>query len=268
MMIRSLCRVSRCHVVLSTSRFPVPNTRLLHSSRLFKQDEHTKSDEGKPEVKTEAKADKTSEQALLEKKDTEIEEWKRKYLTSLADMQNLRTRTQKDVDNAKKYAGSEFAKSMLEVADNLGFAIKAAAPDATDANPKLKTFFEGVSMTQQSLVKAFAANQVVMYKSLGEKFDPNLHMGLYQMDDPNKDPNTVGNVVKEGYKLADRVLRAAQVGTVKPRPQQSTPKPTEEQQRENVKADLKTYNESIPEPEKVSKSISSLFSLLGRSIYT
>jgi len=130
-------------------------------------------------------------------------------------MQNLRTRTQNDVTSAKKYAGSEFAKSMLEVADNLSFAIKAATPDATDSNPKLKTFFEGVSMTQHALIKAFAANDVFMYKSLGEKFDPNIHMGLYQFEDSTKEPGTVGNVVKEGYKLSDRVLRAAQVGTIK-----------------------------------------------------
>jgi molecular chaperone GrpE len=198
-------------------RFPVSTPRFFHNSRLSLQDhkpeEHT---EGKPE----AVSEKTPALALLEKKDAEIEELKKKYLTSLADMQNLRTRTQNDVNAAKKYAGTEFAKSMLEVADNLGFAIKAAAPDATDSNPKLKTFYEGVTMIQHALSKAFASNSVVMYKSLGEKFDPNLHNGLYQFEDPTKEPGTVGNVVKEGYKLSDRVLRAAQVGTIKaPAPQ-------------------------------------------------
>jgi len=251
-MFRTLCRVSTCRVhtplPIIIRRFPV-STRLFHTSRISRQDEHHKvEEEGKPEAKAETKVQKTPEQILLEKKDSEIEELRKKYLTSLADMQNLRTRTQNDVTSAKKYAGSEFAKSMLEVADNLGFAIKAAAPDATDANPKLKTFFEGVSMTQHALNKAFAANSVVMYKSLGEKFDPNLHMGLYQFEDPTKEPGTVGNVVKEGYKLADRVLRAAQVGTVRA-PQAQPPGPRETSTEEQARYTQTTSQEQVKSTE-------------------
>lgn len=222
-MIRNLTRFSTLRV---TPRFSVVTSacRPFHSSRFALQDhkpEEPKPAEGEAEPKTEkaeTKAEKSAEQILLEKKDAEIDEWKRKYLTSLADMENLRTRTRNEIADAKKYAGTEFAKCMLEVADNLLFAIRAAEADATDNNPKLKAFFEGITMTNDALIKAFAANSVVMYKSLGEKFDPHLHMGLYQLEDHTKEPGTIGNVIKEGYKIQDRVLRAAQVGTVKKSP--------------------------------------------------
>jgi len=248
-MIRTLCRMQLFRLPVTTVTLPrltICTPRLqFHSTRLALQDEHhkpepkveetaeakkgeeKKAESAKENGEKKAEVKKTAEQLLLEKQAAEIEELKKKYLTSLADMQNLRTRTSNDVTAAKKFGGQEFAKSMLEVADNLSLALKAAAADATEANPKLKIFFEGVTMTQTSLLKAFEQNQVTQMKALGEKFDPNLHMSLYQFEDPTKVPGTVGNVMKEGYKIADRVLRAAQVGTVKAPAQPVQPKPEE-----------------------------------------
>lgn len=202
------------------------HTRPFHLSQSRWNDKAEEAKEGeadKAEEKAEAKEEKKEEkkektpEEIIKEKDAEIADMKNKYMTSLAEMQNLRTRTQKDVSSAKKYGGQEFAKSILDVADNITMALNATKADATDENPKLKSFYEGVEMTQAVLLKALEKNSVTRMKSLGEKFDPNFHDGMFQYDDPEQEPGTIGQVVKDGYMISDRVLRPAQVGTIKAR---------------------------------------------------
>lgn len=216
-MIRAITSTSRS--VLPRTRFLRIAPRSLHMSRSVFSEEK-KEDAPKEEAeatKDEAAGEETVEslKADLKKKDDEIADLKKKFLTSLADMQNLRTRTTKDVDSAKKYGAQSFAKSMLEVGDNLTMAINHSRADATEENPKLKSFFEGVEMTEKAMLKSFEANSVVKMEVLDKKFDPNFHDGMFQYADPTKEDGTVGQVVKDGYMLRDRVLRPAQVGTIK-----------------------------------------------------
>jgi molecular chaperone GrpE len=173
----------------------------------------TKAEE-KKEEKRDEKTEPTSED-IIAAKDKEIGELKNKYLSSLADMQNLRTRTTTDVNNAKKFGGQEILKSMLEVSDTLAMGIEHARPNVTDDKVEFKNFFEGVEMTRSVLLQAFAKHGVTPMVALDQKFDPNFHDGQFQYADENKVPGTVGTVTKEGYMLKDRVLRPAQVGTIK-----------------------------------------------------
>lgn len=183
--------------------------------------EETPKEESTAEAKTEEAKEEPAEKKpttedLLKKKDEEIRDAKDKLLRTLADMQNLRDRVARDSENSKKYAIQKFSKDLLEVSDNCEMAIKAVAEKANDGtNPDLKSFYDGVVLTEKTLHQVFGRHGITKFKSLGEKFDPNRHEGLYQYEDPNAEPDTVGQVVKEGYMIKDIVLRAAQVGTVK-----------------------------------------------------
>lgn len=152
----------------------------------------------------------------VKEKDAQIKELQDKWLRALADAQNVLTRSQNQVADAKKFAIQGFAKQLLEVMDVLEIAIKAANEQATKTeDPHFKNLLEGVTMTQKVLQKTFENNGVIKFEPLGEKFDPFFHDGILQYDDPEKTPGSVGLVLKSGYKLHERCLRAAQVGTVK-----------------------------------------------------
>eukprot|EP00428_Durinskia_dybowskii_P074325 CAMPEP_0170398960 /NCGR_PEP_ID=MMETSP0117_2-20130122/23703_1 /TAXON_ID=400756 /ORGANISM="Durinskia baltica, Strain CSIRO CS-38" /LENGTH=216 /DNA_ID=CAMNT_0010655597 /DNA_START=45 /DNA_END=695 /DNA_ORIENTATION=+ len=142
----------------------------------------------------------------------EIKELKNQVLRSLAEEENVRRIAKRDVDNAHAYANTSFAKSMLEVADDLERAIATVPAEKRNSDDAtLKALVEGIEMTDKNLKKIFLKFGVVKYGKVDDPFDPNFHDALYQIPDASK-PNTIGMVVKSGYKLKDRVIRAAQVG--------------------------------------------------------
>lgn len=144
----------------------------------------------------------------------ERDEYKDKLLRSYAETENMRKIKERDVANAKDFAIQKFAKSMLEVSDSLGYALAASSKE--DAS--LKTLVDGVDMTKSQLTKAFAEHGVTEYGAIGDKFDTSLHEALFEFEDNTKDPATIGQVLKSGFLLKSRVLRAAQVGVVKASP--------------------------------------------------
>ena len=153
-----------------------------------------------------------------EQLEAEVKKLKHQLLTSLADQENTRRIAQNDVLTAKKFAIKSFAKSLLDVSDNLDRALQAV-PDGMEKNreehPVLANLYEGIALTGQGLVKALEANGLVKYGQVGETFDPNKHNALFEYPDPNQTPGVVGQVIKPGYMLSDRVLRPAEVGVVK-----------------------------------------------------
>jgi molecular chaperone GrpE len=207
---------SRLAAPRSLFHLPVAARSFHVSSRCLAEEKpaEPKAEEKKEEPKVEVKKEKTHDEIIVEK-DLELKDLKNKYLTSLAEMQNLRTRTTNEVNNAKKFGGQEILKSVLEVADTLSMGLEHARPKVTADNKDLKDFFEGVEMTRSVLLQAFAKHGVTPMNALGAKFDPNLHDGQFVYADETKEPNTVGTVIKEGYMLKERVLRPAQVGTIK-----------------------------------------------------
>lgn len=217
MALRLLCRMRpigtlRPQTTAHLSRF--------HTSRVVLEGEkEAKEEEAQEGVKGEAKEEKKEEkvdyQALLKEKEAELKESHDSRLRTLADMQNLRDRTARDMENSKKYALSKFSKDLLDVADTLELAIKAAGPHLEKGNKDLKDYNEGILLTEKTMLQVFGRFGITKFKSLGEKFDPNLHDGLYAYEDPKCEVNTVGTIVKEGYMMKDMVLRAAQCGTIK-----------------------------------------------------
>jgi molecular chaperone GrpE len=154
-------------------------------------------------------------EALTAEKDKN-KEMHDKVLRTLADIENTRKVAKNDVDNARKFGVQGFAKSLLEVADTLEMALKAAKDELDKGDHDgLKSFYEGVDMTETIFQKAMGKHGVMRFESEGDKFDPNIHDGLFQYEDPEKEPNSVGQVMKKGYMIGDRCLRPAQLGTIK-----------------------------------------------------
>ncbi|CAI9784124.1 unnamed protein product [Fraxinus pennsylvanica] len=158
---------------------------------------------------------------LLKVKQMEHEQMKDKVLRTLAEMENVKDRTKREADNAKKFAIQNFAKSLLDVVDNLGRASSAAkesfskietSNDAAAAVSQLKTLLEGVEMTEKQLIEAFKKFGVEKYDVMNEEFDPNRHNAVFQVPDASKPANHVAVVLKAGYMLHDRVIRPAEVG--------------------------------------------------------
>ncbi len=146
----------------------------------------------------------------------ELTETKDRLLRTLAEMENLRRRTTREVADARAYGISGFARDVLDIADNLQRALDAVPAEArANADPGLKALIEGVELTEKSLHKALEKNGVKKFDPSGQKFDPNLHQAMYEVPDQSVPSGTVAHVVQAGYMIGERVLRPALVGVAK-----------------------------------------------------
>ena len=149
----------------------------------------------------------------LNEENTEL---KNKAMSLLADMENLRRRTEREVKDARQYAVANFARDMLSVSDNMSRALQALPDDAREgANETLKTLLEGVEMTDRDLQNQLSKNGVVQLSPEGEKFDPNFHQAMFEVPNTEIPNGTVVQVVQAGYQIGERVLRPAMVGISK-----------------------------------------------------
>ncbi|XP_022716842.1 uncharacterized protein LOC111275647 isoform X2 [Durio zibethinus] len=160
-------------------------------------------------------------EGLLNAKQKEIEQMQDKVVRTLAEMENVMSRTRREAENSKKFAIQNFARGLLDVADNLGRAsmhVKGSFPkideskDTVGAVPLLKTLLEGVEMTEKQLGEVFKKFGVEKFDPTNEPFDPHRHNAVFQVPDNSKPPGTVAHVLKAGYMLHDRVIRPAEVG--------------------------------------------------------
>lgn len=159
--------------------------------------------------------------AVLQTLQRENTDLKDKLLRALADVENMRRRTDKEVADAKLYGVSSFARDMLSFADNAHRAIENVPPQVRESDPAVKSLVEGIELTERDFLSRLARHGVKKIKALGSKFDPNLHEALYEVPDDSVPNGTVVKVVEEGYTIGDRVLRPAKVGVSRssnPRP--------------------------------------------------
>jgi len=162
--------------------------------------------------------EKDDQTKLVEKLTAENKELKDKVLYTLAEMENVRTIARRDMESAKQFALQSFAKQLLDVADNLTRALDSVPQDKEEGGGEgglLKTLVEGVEMTDTQLQKVLVANKIVKFGKPGDKFDPHLHDALFEYEEAGREGGSVGQVLKTGYTLNGRVIRPAQVGTVK-----------------------------------------------------
>jgi molecular chaperone GrpE len=141
------------------------------------------------------------EEGSVEALAKEAAESRDKMLRTLAEMENLRKRTSREVADARTYGITGFARDVLEIADNLQRALDAV--------------LEGVELTERSLLNALEKNGVKKFDPSGEKFNPNFQQAMYEVPDPSVPAGTVVQVVQAGYMIGERVLRPALVGVSK-----------------------------------------------------
>jgi molecular chaperone GrpE len=146
---------------------------------------------------------------------SENAELRDRALRALAEAENTRRQADRSVTEARKYAVSEFAREMLTVWDNLQRTI--AASERQSHGSADTALIEGVRATERILTGALERFGLVKIAALFAPFDPNLHEAVMEVDDPSKPAGSIATVLEDGFKLHDRLVRAARVAVVKRR---------------------------------------------------
>jgi len=156
--------------------------------------------------------------------EAKLAEARDQLLRTLADMENLRSRTQREVKDAAQYAIANFARSMLTVSDNLHRAL-SAVPESTraGADEALRALLDGLDLTEREMLNQLERAGVRRIRPEGERFDPNFHQAMFEVPNPDMPAGTIVQVVQDGYTIADRVLRPAMVGVTKGGPRPAAP---------------------------------------------
>lgn len=144
---------------------------------------------------------------------TENAELKDRLLRALAEVENTRRRAERDLDNMRQYAITQFAGDMLTVADNLERAV--ASIPAGEREAALKILVEGVELTEKELIRSLEKHGIRRLDPVGERFDPNFHEALFEVPDPSVPHGTVTKVLQPGYAIGTRALRPAKVGVAR-----------------------------------------------------
>ena len=143
-------------------------------------------------------------------------EMRDRLLRTLAEMENLRKRTDREVADSRIYGVASFARDMLGVADNIRRALDAVPPELRQsAEASVKALIEGVDLTEREFLKALEKNGIRQFSPQGEKFDPNLHQAMFEVPDTTVPAGSVVQVVQPGYMIGERILRPALVGVSK-----------------------------------------------------
>ncbi len=160
--------------------------------------------------------------AVLEKLNAENADLKDRILRTLAEMENLRRRTEKEVADARAYGVTRFAGDMLPLADNLRRAVDSVSGEEKAVEGPLRTLAEGLELTERDFLSRLARHGVKKLEPKGQKFDPNMHEALFELPDPGVPNGTVMQVVEDGYSIGERCLRPAKVGVARggPKPEQ------------------------------------------------
>ncbi|UOR14879.1 nucleotide exchange factor GrpE [Qipengyuania aquimaris] len=172
--------------------------------------EHLRDDGGEDEADN---ADDALEQAL-ESLRGDLEAAKQDALYARAETQNVRRRMEKDVQDARNYAATGFARDILSVADNLGRALDAIPAEQRE-DEKLKGFIAGIEATQRELEKVFNQNGITRIAANGMPLDPNQHQAMMEIPTEDAEPGTIVQEMQAGYMIKDRLLRPAMVGVAK-----------------------------------------------------
>ncbi len=147
--------------------------------------------------------------------EAEVGELKDQLLRTLAEMENVRRRAQRDRADATKYAAAPLLKDLLAVADNLSRAVTSVPEGAEAGDERLAALLDGVKLTEKELSTVFERHHIVKLEPIGEALDPHRHEAMFEVPDPQQPSGTVVQVIQPGYLLHERLLRAARVGVAK-----------------------------------------------------
>jgi len=147
--------------------------------------------------------------------EAKIAELKDQLLRAIAEADNLRKRTEREMSQTRKFGIANFAKDLLSAADNLRRALDSGPEDLDGADESVRNLIIGVEMTERELLGAFEKHGIRKIEPVGEKFDYNFHQAMFEVEDSGEEAGTVVQVLQPGYAIEDRVLRAAMVGVAK-----------------------------------------------------
>jgi molecular chaperone GrpE len=156
----------------------------------------------------------TSPEERLAAVEAELADSKDRLLRALAETENVRRRAERERTDATKYGVTQFARDLLDVADNLRRAIDSV-PEAQVRDDATRNLLAGVAATERALLSAFERHGIKRVDPKGERFDHNFHQAIFEAENTGKPAGTVVEVLQPGYLLHDRLLRPAMVGVAK-----------------------------------------------------
>merc|ERR1712046_478391 len=152
---------------------------------------------------------------IVENQKKEIQDLKDQLLRSLADSENLRKRTIKEIADAKKYSHISFIRELVSSVDNLQRALEAVPDDKSQLSEPIKNLVIGLEIVEKEISNTFEKHSLKQINPQGEKFDYNLHQAMFEVPTNEKEPGYVVEVTQKGYLLHDRLVRPAMVGISK-----------------------------------------------------
>jgi molecular chaperone GrpE len=157
-----------------------------------------------------------AEFAVLEALKAEVQSLKDQRLRALAEVENIRRRSEKEKAEASQYAVTRFARDMLSIADNFARALAAVPQTVRDAaDPQVRAVLDGVEATDRQLIQTLERYGVKVVDTSEGKFDPNLHQAIAEVAGNGKAPGSIVDVVQAGFMIGDRLLRPAMVTVAK-----------------------------------------------------
>ncbi|MHA1559830.1 MAG: nucleotide exchange factor GrpE [Alphaproteobacteria bacterium] len=157
----------------------------------------------------------STESALIDALNADIADLKDRLLRAAAEMENMRRRFEREMADTRQYAVTGFAREVLSIGDNLGRALEAVPDDAQKEEGAMASLLAGVEMTERELLRVLDKHNVKRLEPHGEKFDPNFHQAIFEVEHAEAPHGTVVQVVQPGYSIGERVLRPAMVGIAK-----------------------------------------------------
>ncbi len=153
--------------------------------------------------------------ARIAELEEELASQKDQFLRFMAEAENVRKRSERQLAEAHKYAAASLARAVLTVADDLSRALAAVPEDQREGDGLLQTLLGGVEAVERELLKALESHNIERIDPAGEPFDPNFHEAMFEVPDSEFPGGTVAQVIQPGYRLHDRLLRPARVGVAK-----------------------------------------------------
>tara|TARA_B100001123_G_scaffold444627_1_gene593983 strand:- start:305 stop:919 length:615 start_codon:yes stop_codon:yes gene_type:complete len=203
----------------------------------------SKSDKKKEEMPLPENHDqkaKESNQDLKDSPEDKLKSTEEKLLRTLAEMENQRRRFEKEREEAFEFGGFNFARESLSLIDNIDRAIQSFKNDEKlKKNADLDKIIAGIEIVKKDLISIFKKNGIESINCINEKFDPNFHQAMLEIENSNKEPGTVVQEIQKGYMMKDRLLRPSLVGVAKIKKEEKASKITKDDQKNDVKEQKK-----------------------------
>ncbi|MHA1525346.1 MAG: nucleotide exchange factor GrpE [Alphaproteobacteria bacterium] len=153
---------------------------------------------------------------------------KDRLLRQMAEMENLRKRTEREKAEGARYAIARFARDIVTVADDLHRALASVPDGAKKEIEAVRNLVEGVAVTERQLMQIFERHGLKRFDPTGDRFDPELHEAMFEIPDPSQPAGTVAQVIEAGYMIGDRMLRPARVGIARGGPKPGAVEPADD----------------------------------------